>query len=81
MNHSPFFYTHSSPNIYFEIVCYNFCGHVFFNLTYLFIFIFGCAGPSMLCGLYSSGREQGLLLISVGGLHIAGDSLVVEHRV
>ena len=34
----------------------------------------------MLCGLYSSGREQGLLLISVGGLHVAGDSLVVEHR-
>ena len=44
----------------------------------LFIFIFGCAGSLLLCGLFSSCSEWGLLLVAAGGLLIAVASLVVE---
>ena len=45
----------------------------------LFIFIFGCAESLLLCGLFSSCSEWGLLLVTVSGLLIVVASLVVEH--
>ena len=43
-------------------------------------FVFGCAGSSSLCGLFSSYSQQGLLFSTVRGLPIAVASLVVKHR-
>ena len=43
-------------------------------------FVFGCAGSSSLCGLFSSYGQQGLLFGTVRGLLIAVASLVVKHR-
>ena len=43
------------------------------------LFIYGCAGSSLLCGLFSSCGEQGLLLVAVHGLLIVVASLVAEH--
>ena len=53
-----------------------------FSLKFLFIyvFIFGCAGPSLLLGLFSSCRDPGLL----SSCHIKFLTVVassaVEHR-
>ena len=50
---------------------------ILFNFIYLFIF--GCAGSSLLCGLSSSCSEWGCSLIAAYGLLIVVASLVVEH--
>ena len=52
---------------------------VCFALKKIILFIFGCAGSSLLCGLFSTCSERELLSISVRGLLIAVASLVVEH--
>ena len=39
---------------------------------FIYFFLFGCAGGSLLlCGLFSSCRKSGLLLVAVQGLFIA----------
>ena len=44
------------------------------------LFIYGCAGTSLLCGLFSScGELGGYSMVVVGELLIMA-SLVVEHR-
>ena len=43
---------------------------------FLFIFVFDCAGSSLLCGLFSSGAKKGFSLVAVLGLLIAVSSLV-----
>ena len=45
-----------------------------------FVCFFGCAGSSLLQGLFSSCGERGLLFIEVLGLLVAVASLVAEHR-
>ena len=46
--------------------------------NYLFIFV--CAGSSLLDGLFSSWEGRGSSLVVVHGLPIAMAFLVVEHR-
>ena len=43
-----------------------------------FIFVFDCAGSSLLCGLLSSSAKYGFSLVAVLGILIAVSSLV-EH--
>ena len=42
--------------------------------------LFGCAGSSLLCRLFSSCGEGGYSLVTMPGLLIVVASLVVEHR-
>ena len=51
-------------------------GH--FSAVYLFI-IFGCAGSSLPCGLFSGCGQWGYSLVVVCGLLIVVASLVEEH--
>ena len=44
------------------------------------LFIFGCAGSSLPCGLFSGCGQWGYSLVVVCGLLIAVASLVTEHR-
>ena len=44
------------------------------------LFIFGCAGSLLLRGVFSSCSKQGLLIIALHSLLIAGASFVAEHR-
>ena len=44
-----------------------------------YLFIFGCAGSSLLCELFCSCGEQGLLSVAVHGPLLALAALVVEH--
>lgn len=79
-------------NIYSEIVCYNFCGHVFFNFTYLFIFyLWLCwvfnAMWALLCGreqgyswlLWQDLTLQGILLLWSTDSRVHGASIVATH--
>ena len=51
--------------------------HLFY---FIYLFIFGCVGSSLLCArAFSSCGERGLLFIGVRGLLIAVASLVAEH--
>ena len=51
------------------------------NTVLLFcVFVFGCGQSSLLCGLFSSRREQELLLVAVHVFLIAAAFLAVEHR-
>ena len=50
----------------------------FFNL-FIYLFIFGCVGSSLLCVGFSSCGERGLLFIAVHRLLVAVASLVAEH--
>ena len=50
----------------------------FYKKVYLFIFIFGCAGSSLLHGLFSSCDKQGATLAVVCWLLIAEAFLVAE---
>ena len=52
-----------------------------FSLKFLFIyvFIFGCAGPSLLLGLFSSCSEQELLSSCIMQASPVVASLVVKH--
>ena len=43
----------------------------------MYLFIFGCAGSSLLHGLFSSCSEQGLIVIAVDKLLIVVASLAV----
>ena len=43
------------------------------NNNFIYLFVFGCAGSSLLCGLFSRRGEQGLLFHR-------SDSPVAEHR-
>ena len=54
----------------------------FFFLTPLkfFLFIFGCTGFSLLCGLLSGCGEPGLLFVAVRGRLTVVACLVAEHR-
>ena len=47
---------------------------------YVFIYIFGCVGSSLLRGAFSSSGERGLLFFAVRGFLTVVASLVVEHR-
>ena len=47
---------------------------------FIYLFIFGCVGSSLLRAAFSSCGERGLLFIAVHGLLIAVASLVVEHE-
>ena len=44
------------------------------------LFIFGCAGSSLLGAAFSSCSEWGLFFVEVRGLLIVVVSLVAEHR-
>ena len=48
---------------------------LFFNL-----FIYGCAGSLLLCGLFSGCGSKDYSLVATHGLLIAGASLMVKHR-
>ena len=48
-------------------------------LNFIYSFIFGCAGPLLLCGLFSSCRSEGPSLFVARRLLIAVPSLVAEH--
>ena len=51
---------------------------LFFKILFIYLFIFGCIGSSLLlAGFLSSCGEQGLLFVVVHGLFIAVASLVV----
>ena len=54
-------------------------GAIAFCILLVYLFIFGHAGSSLLCRLFSSCSEQGLLFLVVHWLPIAMASLV-EHR-
>lgn len=62
------------------------CRIVYFKKLIYFIYLFICFPGGATLSLYccarasSSSSEQGLLFAAVGGLLIAGASLVVEHR-
>ena len=45
-----------------------------------YLFIFGCFGSSLLCAVFSSCGERGLLFLAVQGFLVAVTSLVAEHR-
>ena len=50
------------------------------KFIYLFVFILGCVGSSLLrVWAFSSCRERGLLFVAVRGLLIVVASLVAEH--
>ena len=51
-----------------------------YTFIILFFKIFGCAGSSLLHGLFSRCREWGLLFVAVRGLLIVVASLVAELR-
>ena len=51
----------------------------FFN-KFIYLFIFGCVGSSLLCMASSSCSERGLLFVVVCELLIVVASLVAEHR-
>ena len=53
-------------------------GNLYEESARMGIFICGCAGSSLTCGLFSSCAEQGLLLVAVCGLLIVVASLVAE---
>ena len=52
----------------------------FFLKLFIYLFIFGYAGSSLLCEAFFSCDEQGLLFVLVCGLLIVVASLVAEHR-
>ena len=54
---------------------------IYLFLKFIYLFIFGCIGSSLLCaGFLSSCGEQGLLFVAVHGLLIVVAPLVVEHE-
>ena len=57
--------------------------HFFLNpiqfLKLIYLFTFGCAGSSLLCGLSLVVESEGYSLVAVRGLLIAVASLVAEH--
>ena len=54
-------------------------GDVFVYSRAVCLFVCGCAGSSLLPGLFSSSRKLGYSLVAACGLLIAVDSLVAEH--
>ena len=52
---------------------------LFFLNNYICTFISDCAGSLLLCGLFSSCGEWGLLLVAVQELLMEVTSLVTEH--
>ena len=46
--------------------------------NFIHLFIFACAGSSLLCKLFSSWGEQGLLFVALCGLLLAVASLAAE---
>ena len=48
-------------------------------LKLIYLFTFGCAGSSLLCGLSLVVESEGYSLVAVRGLLIAVASLVAEH--
>ena len=54
-------------------------GEIFFNI-YIILFIFVCAGASLLCRLFSGCGDQGLLFVAMPRLLIEVASLIVAHR-
>ena len=49
-------------------------------INFIYFFIFGCVGSSLLSGAFSSCGERGLLFVAERRLLIALASLVAEHR-
>ena len=47
---------------------------------FIYVFIFGCAGSSLLNGLFSSCDEWGLPFLAVRGLLVTVASLVAKHE-
>ena len=64
------------PLYTYIITCMVLC--FFFN-GFIYLFIFGCTGSSLLCGLFSSCGEAEATLVAVHGLLTEVASLVVEH--
>ena len=64
-----------------EMICLSFKDKMVSLPVFLFLysFIFGCAGSSLLHRLFSSCSEWGLLFVEVCGLLIAVASLVADH--
>ena len=54
------------------------CLFLFFN-KFIYLFIFGCVGSSLLRATFSSWSEWGLLFVAVHGLLTAVAYLVAEH--
>ena len=54
-------------------------GDVFVYSRAVCLFVCGCAGSSLLPGLFSSSRKLGYSLVAACGLLIAVASLVAEH--
>ena len=54
-------------------------GEILFCFVLLLFYLFGCAGSSLLHGLFSSCGEQELLSVTVHGLMVVA-SLVAKHR-
>ena len=52
----------------------------FLFLSFIYLFIFGCAGSSLLLGLFSHRGEWGLLFFAVCRLVFVVASLGAEHR-
>ena len=50
------------------------------KFLFIYVFIFGCAGPSLLLGLFSSCRDLGLLSSCYVRLLTVVASHVIEHR-
>ena len=48
--------------------------------NFIYLFLFDCAGSSLLCGLFSSSGDRGPLFVEVPGCPTAVASLVTEHR-
>ena len=61
--------------------CIESCKHFFFKFLFIYLFIYGCVGSSLLCeGLLSSCGKRGPLFIVVRGPLTIAASLVAEHR-
>ena len=55
--------------------------HIFFNSSFdnfIYLFIFGCAGSSLLCGLFSNCSEEELLFVAFVGFSF-WCSLIAEY--
>ena len=48
-------------------------------IAFLFLNYFACTGSSLLCGLFFSSGDRGLLFVVLRGLIIAVASLLVEY--
>ena len=60
-------------------VCVCVCVWQAIVLSFIYLFIFGCIGSSLLSAAFSSCGERGLLFVAVCAVLIAVASLAAEH--